>query len=234
MERRVQRVRRERRGLCGEGDGDSDAMKYSGAKYAQNVPFSKRKGEVYLRNRMKLVSRISDSDWVRAICIHEAAHIFYFRQFGATEFIYYGPRMDYIRATAAYDVQYAAVGPEPYTKKQMTFAEALDLEARLAVSGSVAAAAFTDLNDDGADDDFNKLEGTCDQLNINNHGPKFDAQALWEKARSEVEADFKSPENRVAIIDEAEKVRLRVFPWATLPIVDLHNVQNKTGSSNQP
>jgi hypothetical protein len=204
-------------------------MKYSGEKYTQGVPFSKRKGKVYLENRMKLEFQITDSDWVRAICIHEAAHIFYFRQFGATEFIYHGPRMDYDRENAGYAVQCAAVEPKPYTKKALTFAHQLELQARLAVSGSVASATFTNLEDEGKDGDFDKLKWTCGQLNVNNHGPKFDAKALWDNALPEVEADFKLPENRSAIIAEAENVRLRVFPWATLPIVDLRDE-----ASNQP
>jgi hypothetical protein len=183
---------------------------------------------------MKLEFQISDSDWVRAICIHEAAHIFYFRQFGATDFIYHGPRMDYHRETEAYVVQCAAVEPKPYTKKPLTFAQQLKLEARLAASGSVAAATFTDISDDGKDDDFGRFEGTCNRLNINNHGrPKFDAKALWDIAVPEVEADFKVPGNRVTIIAEAENVRLRVFPWSTLPIVDLRDVRGENETSNQ-
>lgn len=208
-------------------------MKYSGAKFTQGVPFSKRKGWTFIKNRMKLEFQISDSDWVRAICIHEAAHIFYFRQFGATDFIYHGPRMDYDHEAAAYVVQCAAVEPKPYTKKALTFAQQFELQARLAVSGSVAAAAFTDISDDGKDDDFDNFERTCNKLNVNKHGLKFDAQALWDKALPEVEADFKVPGNRAAVIAEAENLRLRVFPWSTLPVVDLIDVQGESETSNQ-
>jgi hypothetical protein len=95
------------------------------------------------------------------------------------------------------------------------------------VSGSVAAATFTDISDDGKDDDFDNFERTCNQLNVNN------VQALWDKAVSEVEADFKVSENRAAIITEAEKVRLQIFPWSTLPVVDLKGVQGETETPNQ-
>jgi hypothetical protein len=208
-------------------------VKYNGEKFTQGVPFSKRKGLVFIKNRMKLEFQISDSDSVRAICVHEAAHIFYFRQFGATDFIYHGPRMDYDRETGAYVVQCAAVEPKPYTKKPLTFEQQLELQARLAVSGSVASGAFAALSEGGKDDDFDNFERTCNQLNVNNHGPKFDAQALWDKAVPEVEADFKVLGNRAAIIAEAEKVRLSVFPWSTLPVVDSEDVQGENETSNQ-
>lgn len=197
-------------------------MKYSGAKYTQGVKFSKRKGMAFIQNRMKLDFQISDSDWVRAICIHEAAHIFYFRQFGATEFIYHGPRMDYIRESAAYAVMCAGVEPKPYTKKPRTLTEMLELQARLAVSGSVAAASFTTPEEDGAQDDYARFKSLCAEINVK------DPKACWDKARPEVEADFRLPENRAIIINEAEKVRVQVFPWATLPIVDIDSHQNET------
>ncbi len=52
--------------------------------------------------------------------------------------------------------------------------------------------------------------------------------------RTEVEGDFQLPENRAAIIAVAEIVRLRGFPWATLPISDLRDVRGKNENSNQP
>ena len=211
-----------------------DTVKYKGSKYFQGVPFSKRKGSDFLQNRMKLEFQISDSDWVQAICIHEAAHIFYFRQFGATDFIYHGPRMEYDRERAAYAMQCAAIEPKPYRKKALTFDQQFELQAKLAVSGSVAATEFTNVSDDGKNDDFDNFRRTCDQLNVNKQGPKFDAQVLWDNAIPEVEADFKVPKNRAAIIEEADKVRLKMFPWATLPIVDLKGVQGTNENSTQP
>ena len=200
-------------------------MKYTGFKYVQGVPLSKRKGNAYIENLLKLEKQISESDWVRAICIHEAAHIFYLREFGATEFIYHGPRMDYIRTDGAYAVQCAAVEPKPYTRKPVTVNQALELQARLAVSGSAGAASFTTPEDKGAEDDYNKFQSVCAQLGIK------DAQVRWGKARREVEAEFQLPENRTVIIAEADKVRLQVFPWATLPIEDVDSNQN--GSSTR-
>jgi hypothetical protein len=132
--------------------------------------------------------------------------------------------MDYI--DGVYAVQCAGVEPKPYIKKKRTPNEELELEARLAASGSVIPVSFATPDDNGAEDDYMHFEEVCTELGVK------DVRALWDKARPEVEAEFRIPENRATIIAEAEKVRLEVFPWATLPIVDVDPNQN--GNANQP
>lgn len=166
-----------------------------------------------------MYARISDSDWVRAICVHEAVHVFYNKQFGATDFDYYGPRLDYIRETDDFDGHYAAIQAKPYEKRPMTFAEGLELEARLAASGSVCAAKMPNIEDHGKGNDYSKFEEMCDGLNARYPALKLNAQARWDKAVSEVEADIEKAEIKAAILAEAEKIRQLLFPWATLPIV---------------
>jgi hypothetical protein len=203
-------------------------MKYVGVKFKRRIPLSKRKGESYREAIQKMNYRLSDPDWVQAFCIHEAVHIFYNRQFGATDFNYYGPLLEYVREIDDFDGHFAAIEPKPFTRIQMTFEEGLALQARLASSGSVCAAKVPNIKDHGAGDDFERFELLCEKLSTNR--PKLDAQALWDKAVGEVKADIEKPEIKEAIIAEAEYIRRRVYPWATLPIVDW--TQNRDETSN--
>jgi hypothetical protein len=129
-------------------------MRYHGAKIdIRRIPLSKRKGKQYRADYSGMLNRISDSDWVRAFCIHEAGHVFYGRVLGATEFTYLGPELRYSREKNDLEGHYAAIQPKPYNPNPaLSDTDHIGRMAQMHAAGGVCVSLFTksyDLGDDG-------------------------------------------------------------------------------------
>jgi hypothetical protein len=197
-------------------------MHYSGAKIdIRKIPLSKRKGAQYRADYFSMFNKISDSDWVRAFCIHEAGHVFYGRVLGATEFTYLGPELRYNREKNDLEGHYAAIQPKPYTPNpNLSTTDSIGRMAQMHAAGGACVSLFTDSYDLGDDGDRQRFKDSCAQLCLQLRGLTIDIAGMWKAAWEAVKVDFDSQENRADLFLEADFIRRKLFPWATIPVVE--------------
>jgi hypothetical protein len=203
-------------------DNHSLNMHYSGAKIdIRRIPLSKRKDAQYRADYSSMFNKISDSDWVRAFCIHEAGHVFYGRVLGAAEFTYLGPELRYNREKNDLEGHYAAIQPKPCTpNSNLSDIEHIGRMAQMHVAGGVCVSLFTNSYDLGDDGDYRRFEDSCAQLRRGIQGLTIDIPGMWKAAQGAVRTDFLAQENRNELFLEADLIRRKIFPWATTPITE--------------
>jgi hypothetical protein len=197
-------------------------MRYTGAKIdIRRVPLSKRKGNQWRSDYSGMLDKISDSDWVRAFCIHEAGHVFYGRVLGATEFTYLGPELRFSREKNDLEGHYAAIQPKPYNPNpNLSNNDHIGRMAQMHAAGGTCVSLFTKSYDLGDDGDYTRYEDSCAKLCQQMPGLNIDTIGLWEASQNAVKTDFRCQENKDELFLEADFIRRKIFPWATLPVVE--------------
>jgi hypothetical protein len=69
--------------------------------------------------------------------------------------------------------------------------------------------------------DHTRYEQSCAKLCEGLKGLTLDTVGMWEGAQKAVEIDFRIQENRDELFLEADFIRRKIFPWATLPVTEL-------------
>jgi hypothetical protein len=143
----------------------------------------------------EMLAQLRKPGFIRILCAHEGAHLFYFMVMGITEYdphpttIHFDPQKDDYVADMA-----GVKAIDPPLLKEGQFWDWFNVFARASAAGGVVARKL-DLNSDGGDeDDRNRFKALCNQLNKDNPKLLLNSEELWKKAQQLVLSDLSQPQ----------------------------------------
>jgi hypothetical protein len=174
------------------------------------VPQDKRNDPRFIQRYATLQNLMSNLGWVKAFCIHEAAHAFYHLRAGALKVIFIGPRLSYDSQKDDFTIYPASVKREGGLDQQylarVTIGEWRNAFARACAAGGVAARKLTGISGDvGDEEDYQRLCEFCDAIEVKDPTTAVDHQALWRQAQNDVEKDLQTPSFRSELWKQAKE-----------------------------
>lgn len=174
------------------------------------IPQDKLTDPRFLQLHTNMMNALSNPLYINAFCVHEAAHIIYFRRMGATEFTLNGPRIEYDQAMDEFDGYMADVKVESLNMEPSDV-EVINLvrqAARGHAAGGIVARAMTNVSDGGDEEDRRRFISLCEAARISEPAER---QAIWLQAGEDVRQDLRSPAFKSEIWAKAKEIKLQIF-----------------------
>jgi hypothetical protein len=156
----------------------------------------------------EMSAQLRKPGFIRILCAHEAAHLFYFTLMGLTEYdphpatIHFDPQKDDYFADMA---GVKAIAPPVWQEGK--FWEWFNIFGRALAAGGVVARKMDPTSDGGDEDDRNRFKALCDKLNEDNPKLLLNSEELWKRAQQLVLEDLAHPQIMQAIEEQALVLR---------------------------
>jgi hypothetical protein len=157
-----------------------------------------------------MLAQLCQPGFGRALCMHEAAHLFYFSLIGNTSYDAHPASIYFSSKTRRHEGNLAAVqlhDLKPHQEGQ--FWQWFDIVARAHVAGGVVGRKLSPTTDGGDQDDKERFERICAVLN-SNPGISINATEVWMAAQKQVTEDITEPEVWAAIETQADALQLEL------------------------
>jgi hypothetical protein len=160
-------------------------------------------------------AKLADPNEIKAICIHEAAHLFYMTKAGMRDPEFAGPRIVFNVETGGYDRYGASVrcpNRDEASLSTMTVGEWLFRLAKAHAAGGIAARILagrseTDCGDSGDRENFRIAYDKLRAL----HPDLTSLDELWAEAKRILELELQEGERREFILAFAETIQPELF-----------------------
>jgi len=182
------------------------------------VPEDKRKDSRFLRLLADMQRGCADQRLVHAICIHEAAHVFFLGHAGLDKPTANGPRILYDQVKDQFDGQGSVVSFGAWDQKYIDALDSRDWLGRVAkgyAAGGVAARILANSVDRGDGDDREHFENIFAKIKSSNPSLTWTSDFLWANAQKALELDFKNAEIKDVILQCAEGLKPELFRAAS-------------------
>jgi hypothetical protein len=162
-----------------------------------NVPKDKLNRPDFLGLKAEMEGALENKNWTKAFCIHEAGHIMYLSELGATQFIYAGPRIKYNEQTDTFDGYMASVSPQslPRFKEGDDISNFSTLVAKSYAAGGVFTKRLTNASDQGDQGDREIFDSICASVEQKAR-VTIDRETAWKQGQEDVAKDLRSPQFR--------------------------------------
>lgn len=156
----------------------------------------------------EMLVQLRKPGFIRILCAHEAAHLFYFTMMGLTEYdphpatIHFDPLKDDYFADMA-----GVKAIDPALWQEGKFWEWFNIFARALAAGGVVARKLDPTTDGGDEDDGNRFKALCDKLNEDNPKLLLDFEERWKQTQQLVLEDLNHPQIMQAIEEQALVLR---------------------------
>jgi hypothetical protein len=174
------------------------------------VPVEKQTDARFVSLRDSMVAGLCNPVIFNAVCIHEAAHIFYATQANAPVTGHKTPRIVYDPQRNEFDGYQFSVVIDVVNKEALKTdkKELLLTRAKLYAAGGVAARELTNvlahLGDTGDQQDRSNFESFCDAIGLLSAGER---EATWLWAQQQVALDLRKPTLRAHLWQMAKLVK---------------------------
>lgn len=174
------------------------------------VPQGKRSDQRFLYLSTQLQTALSQPDFIKLVCIHEAAHHRYQLRLGATSFEYHGPRIVYDEERDKFGVFSAAVRATAWNS-DFSNQDAKDLLHQMAiigVAGELATIAIEGTGEGSGLGDYLAFNEIYEKIGKAAHGACLD---IWYAAQKYVADDLQKAEVRSEILTIATAIEPQLF-----------------------
>jgi hypothetical protein len=180
------------------------------------IPPEKLTDPLFLFNLADVQAKLNDPNEIKAICIHEAAHLFYMTKAGMKDPEFSGPRITYNVQTGKYD-RYGASVRCPNRNEEvlsaMTVGQWAFQIAKAHAAGGIAAQVLagrqnTDSGDSEDRQNFNKAYAKICSACPN---PTTSAEEMWKEARRIVGLELQEDARRELILSMADLIKPELF-----------------------
>lgn len=178
------------------------------------VPERKRNDPRFLSLLAEMQHGLNDARLVNAICIHEAAHVFFFGHAGYINPTANGPTILYDSARDDFDGHGSYVsfgGVDQQYVQSIDPREWLGRVAKAHAAGGVAARILANSVDRGDGDDREIFNAVFSEVKSSNPAMTWTSDWLWTNAQRAVEADLQNVSIREAILSCAGSLRPDLF-----------------------
>lgn len=179
------------------------------------VPKSKRTDARFLFLLADMQQACADDRLVNAICIHEAAHVFFLGHAGFMDPVACGPRILYDPVNDDFDGHGSSVKFDSFDQEYVKTIDSRDWLGRVAkgyAAGGVAARRLANSVDTGDADDRENFNAVFRKVKADNPSMTWTADSLWAGARIAVETDLQNIKIKDPILACAETLKSELFP----------------------
>jgi hypothetical protein len=151
----------------------------------------------------EMLGQLRRPGFIRVLCAHEAAHLYYFRKMGITQYQPYPAEILYNASLDDYGGNLASVKAidPPLSNDEVEIQARLTLLSRALAAGGVIARKLDPTTEGGDGDDKDRFKVMCDLFNAQ------DSEKLWKQAQQEVLEDLSHPEVMQEIAETGLKLK---------------------------
>jgi hypothetical protein len=178
------------------------------------VPEDRRNDPRFLFLLADMQRGCADPRLVRAICIHEAGHVFFLGHAGFINPSVCGPRIIYDPIKDTFDAQGSIVKFSDWDKQYVAALNSSDWLGRVAkgyAAGGVAARVLASSVDRGDGDDRENFNAVFAMIRAKIPAMTLTADWLWAEAQRAVEADLRNDKIKDAILACADGLKPELF-----------------------
>jgi hypothetical protein len=174
------------------------------------VPEDKQRDPRFLSRYSELQKALSIPEFIRIVCIHEAAHYMYQAALGATDFKFHGPQIVYDKEQNKFDVFSARVEVTAWTA-EFSSQDAKDIVLQMAiigVAGELATIAIEGKDEGSGTGDYLVFHEIYTRIGKASYGTPLD---IWDTAQKRVAAQLQNNDIRSRILDLATEIEPKLF-----------------------
>jgi hypothetical protein len=179
-----------------------------------DVPEDKRTDPQFLALLADMQKRCTDQRLVNAICIHEAAHVFFLAQAGLDKPTAQGPKIFYDQIKNQFDAHGSSVKFNGRDQNYIDKLDSYDWLGRLAkgyAAGGVAARVLANSEDRGDEDDRANFDKSFAKIKSQNPTLTMTSDEFWAAAQASVEKDLQIPGIKNPILMCADGLKPELF-----------------------
>jgi hypothetical protein len=179
-----------------------------------DVPEGKRNDPRFLSLLASMQKGCANPRLVHAISIHEAAHVFFLGNAGATEPTACGPKILYDATKDEFNGQGSTVKFNSMDKDYIAKIDTREWLGRAAkgyAAGGVAARLLAGSVDKGDGDDRDNFDAMFNKVKADNPKMTWTSDSLWALAQDAVTKDLQNSEIRGRILECAEGLKAELF-----------------------
>ena len=171
-----------------------------------------------------MMAKLSQPEFIPALCAHEAAHLFFLAAMGMTEYDPHPASIRYDPAIDDYVGDMAGVKPiEPSPWQKDKFQEWFTLLGCALAAGGVVARKLDPTTDGGDEDDWNRFKALCGLLNQTNPTMHINFEEAWMGAQIRFKVQMDEPVAQRARHREMDStLRCRIAGCDDYPAVGQH------------
>jgi hypothetical protein len=178
------------------------------------VPEQKRADFRFLFLLADIQRRCADPQVVKAICAHEAGHVFYLGRAGRQNPSACGPKITYDPIKDKFDDTGSSVDFDGWDQQliaSLTVGEWLSRLAKGYVAGGVAARILANSTERGDAGDRELFDGFFEELRVKHPDITETSDSLWIKAQNAVANDLQNDEIKKIVLKCAEILKPDLF-----------------------
>lgn len=174
------------------------------------VPEDKQRDPRFLSRYSELEKALSMPEFIKTVCIHEAAHYMYQTAFGATDFKFHGPQIVYDKEQNKFDVFSARVEVTTWTTEfSSQDAQHIVLQmAIIGVAGELATIALEGKGEGSGTGDYLVFHEIYTRIGKASHGAPLD---IWDTAQEHVAAQLQINDVRSQVLHLATEIEPKLF-----------------------
>jgi hypothetical protein len=180
------------------------------------IPPEKLTDPLFLLNLADVQAKLNDPNEIQAICIHEAAHLFYMTKAGMKGPEFSGPRITYNAQTGKYDRYGASVRCPNRDEKHLstiTVGQWAFQIAKAHAAGGVASQilAMRPKTDSGDSEDRENFNRAYAKLCFEFPDQTISADEMWKEAQRIIGLELQEAARRELILSMAELIKPELF-----------------------
>jgi hypothetical protein len=180
------------------------------------VPKERQTDQLFLFCLADVRAKLNDPKEIRAICIHEAAHLFYMTKAGMKDPEFSGPRITYDKQTGKYDRYGASVrcpNRDEALLSTMTVGEWAFRIAKAHAAGGVAAQVMAGRpkTDSGDSEDQTNLITAYKMIRDRCPTQTTSSEEMWNEAQRILAIELQEPPRRELILSIADAIKPDLF-----------------------